>query len=98
MSKTLRHHEEIRDWAIARGGAPMLEEVPDGTRSRVLLQLTFGQHALNADHNEGPDPVGGFELVDWDQWFAELERQKLALEVNDEVPGGLDNSFDFVPA
>jgi hypothetical protein len=96
MSKVLRRREEIRDWVLARGGAPMLEDVPDGTREQALLQLTFGQHALNADHNEGPDPIGGFSLVSWDEWFSALEREKLALKVNDEVPGALDNSFEFV--
>lgn len=97
MSKVLRKHEEIRDWVIARGGAPMLEDVPDGSSDRILLQLTFGQHALNADQNEGPDRIGGFELASWDDWFAEFDRQKLALEVDDEVPGRLDDSFEFVP-
>lgn len=97
MTKILRSREEIRDWVLARGGAPLLEDLPDGTHEQALLQLTFGQHALNADQNEGPDPLGGFELVDWDEWLAALEQQKLALKVNDEVPGALDNGFEFVP-
>jgi len=96
MARILRTREEIRDWVQARGGAPLLEEVPDGTREQSLLQLTFGQHALNADQNEGPDPLGGFELVGWDEWFAALEQQELALKVNDEVPCALDNGFEFV--
>lgn len=97
MTKILRSREEIRDWVLARGGAPLLEDLPDGTHEQALLQLTFGQHALNADQNEGPDPLGGFELVDWDEWLSALEQQKLALKVNDEVPGALDNGFEFVP-
>jgi hypothetical protein len=97
MSKILSKHEEIRDWVLARGGAPLVEDVPDGTSDRILLQLTFGQHALNADQNEGPDRIGGFELASWEDWFAEFDRQKLALEVDDETPGRLDDSFDFVP-
>lgn len=96
MARILTDRAAIRDWVLARGGAPMLEEVPDGSRAQTLLQLTFGQHALNADRNEGPDLPGGFELVDWDEWFAVLDRQQLALKVNDEVPGALDNSFEFV--
>jgi hypothetical protein len=96
MAKILRSREEIRDWVLARGGSPLLEDLPDGTHEQALLQLTFGQQALNADQNEGPDPLGGFELVDWDEWFAVLEQQKLALKVNDEVPGALDNGFEFV--
>jgi len=97
MAKILHRREDIRDWVIARGGAPMLEDLPDGTHEQALLQLTFGQHALNADHNEGPDPLGGFSLVSWDEWFAAFDRQKLALKVNDEVPGALDNGYAFVP-
>jgi hypothetical protein len=96
MAKILEDHREIRDWAEARGGSPMLEDLPDGTHEQVLLQLTFGQHALDADHNEGPDTLGGFELVGWDEWFAAFDAQKFALKVNEEVPGALDNSFEFV--
>ena len=75
----------------------MLEDLPDGTRAQTLLQLTFGQHALDADHNEGPDAITGFALVSWDDWFAAFDDQKLALKVNEEVPGALDNAFEFVP-
>jgi hypothetical protein len=96
MSKILQERESIRDWVVARAGSPMLESLPDGTREQALLQLTFGQHALNADHNEGPDPPFGFELVSWDDWFAEFDKQGLALKVNDEVPGVLDNAYEFV--
>lgn len=97
MSRTLTDHAEIRQWAEARNGSPMLMEVPSGTGSRSLLQITFGQHALNAQNNEGPDRVaGGYQLVTWDDWLAELERQRLALKVNDEQPGRLDNDFSFV--
>ena len=96
MAKILTDRQEIRAWVLTRGGAPMLEELPDGSGTQALLQLTFGQHALNADHNEGPDLPGGFSLVDWDDWFAALEQQNLALKVNDEVPGALDNGFEFV--
>lgn len=97
MAKVLKTHREIREWASARGGSPMLEDIPDGNREQVLLQLTFGEHALDADHNEGPDPLGGFELVGWDEWLKALDAQKLALKVNNEVPGALDNAFEFVP-
>lgn len=97
MPKILADHDAIREWAEARGGYPMSMEVPDGTRSRTLLEITFGQHMLNADHNEGPDqPTGGYSLVSWDDWFAEFDRQALAIKVRDEVPGVLDNDFEFV--
>ena len=44
----------------------------------------------------GPDPITGYSLVSWDEWFAALDKQKLALKVNDEVPGALDKSHEFV--
>ena len=96
MPKVLHKHEEIRDWVEARGGAPMLEDLPSGTRDQILLQLTFDQHALDADHNEGPDPLGGFELASWDDWFAELDRQNLALKIDDDQPGRLSRVYEFV--
>jgi hypothetical protein len=97
MAKVLVDHEAVKLWAEARGGNPMMEDQPDGRGgSRSLLQITFGQHALNADENEGPDPIVGFELVSWDDWLAEFDRQGMALKVNDEQPGIEDNDFEFV--
>jgi hypothetical protein len=71
-------------------------DVPDGTKSRTLLEITFGQHALNADANEGPDHQTGYALADWDDWLAEFDRQQLAVRVRDEEPGLIDNDFEFV--
>jgi hypothetical protein len=97
MSKILVEHDEIRQWVAARGGNPLTMDVPDGTRSRTLLELTFGQHALNADGNEGPDrATGGYELVDWNDWFAEFDKQGLAIKVRDEEPGSMDDQFEFI--
>jgi hypothetical protein len=98
MPKILKNHAEIRLWAEARAGSPMMMDVPDGGGDMIpLLQITFGQHALNADHNEGPDRVtGGYALVSWDDWFAEFDRQHLGIKVHDEQPGQLSNEFEFV--
>ena len=100
MAKLLTSHDEIRQWAEARAGTPMMMETPDGHGGDIpLLQITFGQHMLNADRNEGPDrPTGGFELVSWDDWLTALEGQGLAIRVRDEEPGQLDNNFEFVPS
>ena len=98
MARILRTHEAIRDWVLARGGAPLLEDLPDGTRDQILLQLTFGQHALNADENEGPDPLSGFTLASWDDWFKAFDAQGLALKVNDERPGCSTGPTNSSPA
>lgn len=96
MSKILTKAADIRQWVEARGGYPILLEMPDGTRSRTLLQLTFGQHFLNADENEGPDRPSGYELVSWDEWLAEMERQGLALKVSDDPSGGNEQEYQIV--
>ncbi|HET7717339.1 MAG TPA: hypothetical protein VFK86_17090 [Bauldia sp.] len=97
MPKTLTKPDDIRRWAEARAGAPMSMDMPDGSGdTRTLLNITFGQHALNADENEGPDRLTGFELTSWEDWLAELDRQGLAIRVRDEQPGTLDNEFEFV--
>lgn len=97
MSKILTKAEDIRQWAEARGGYPMLMEVPSGTRSRTVMQIAFGQDALNSGESQGQDRPGGFELVSWDDWIKALEEQKLALRVSDDPAGGREAEFDFVP-
>lgn len=99
MAKILTSRDEIRQWAIARGGNPMLLDTPDVHEDRVLLQITFGQHALNAERNEGPDssPTGGWALSGWEEWFEQFEKNGLAIKVNDDEPGTLSNDFHFVP-
>jgi hypothetical protein len=96
MARILTNREDIRQWAEARGGNPMLMDTPDGTGIRTLLQLTFGQHAINTDGNEGPDRIGGFHLVSWEEWFAALDEGNLALRVSDDPAGGSEAEFEFV--
>ncbi len=96
MSKILTTRDDIRQWVEARGGNPLMMDVADGTQTRTILQLTFGQHALNADGNEGPDRVGGFQLVSWEEWFAALEAGQLAMRVSDDPAGGNEAEFEFV--
>lgn len=98
MAKTLKSRDDIRQWTTARGGNPMLMEVPDGTSSRTILQLTFGQEALNSTGNQGPDRVGGFNLVSWDEWFEALDANHLSIRVSDDPAGGNEAEFEFVPS
>ena len=91
MSKILTKAEDIRQWVEARGGYPMLMEVPSGTRTRTVLQLAFGQDVFNTGETQGQDRVGG------DDWLSALEHEKLALRVSDDPSGGREAEFDFVP-
>jgi hypothetical protein len=97
MAKILTKPEDIRQWAEARGGNPMLMESQVGTKTRIVLQITFGQDQLNSGESQGQDRPGGFELVGWDEWITALEREKLAIRVSDDPAGGREAEFDFVP-
>lgn len=96
MAKILTDQNDIRQWVAARGGSPMAMETPEGTGTRTLLQLTFGQYEINTDGNQGPDRLGGFQLVSWDEWFAALDANNLALRVSDDPSGGNEAEFEFV--
>jgi hypothetical protein len=96
MSKILTKAEDIRQWVEARGGYPLLMEVPSGTRTRTVLQIAFGQDALNTGETQGQERPGGFELVGWDDWIRALENENLALRVSDDPAGGREAEFDFV--
>lgn len=97
MSQVLTDRQAIRQWAEARGGNPVLIEMPEGTGSRTILQLTFGQDSLNAEGNEGPDRVDGYRLVSWDEWFEALDANGLSLSVSDDPAGGNEAEYTFVP-
>lgn len=97
MPLVLTKHDEIRQWAIARAGNPAVEDRAGGIGGPPVLRIVFDQYALNAGENQYGDRPGGLDLVDWDEWFAELEKQGLALMVEDERPGVLDSYFEFVP-
>lgn len=89
MAKTLSELDDIRAWTEARGGNPIMADLPaPGGEDQQLINLTFGQHLLNADNNEGPDrPVSGFELVGWDEWYEAFRRQDLVLVVDEDIEG-----------
>lgn len=98
MAKILTGREEIRQWAEARGGSPIMADIPEpGGKTQSLLGLTFGQHMLNADANEGPDRADShFDLVDWEAWYAALLAQDLVLVVEDDPGAGRSVDYRFM--
>jgi len=97
MSRILTNPEEIRQWAGARSGNPALQDLPASGKGPLVLHIVFDQYALNAGENQYNDRPGGLDLVSWDEWFAEFDRQNLALKVDDREPGLLDSDYEFVP-
>lgn len=97
MTRILVDHDDIRTWAAAHAGSPTMCEQPVGTGTRALLSISFGQRLLNTGESQDIDVLGGWDLVSWEDWFAELDRQNLGIEVNDGPEEPLDSNFTFVP-
>ena len=93
---TLTDHEAIRDWAAARHGFPAIVDVSPESGTQPLLRIVFGQQAYeDVDRPERPPNAGGFDLVEWDDWFKVFDEQNLVLIVAQERPGVRDSYYDI---
>lgn len=94
---TLTDHEEIRSWAASRAGFPAIVDVSPEAGTQAMLRLVFDQHAYqDQDRPERPVNAGGYELVEWDEWFRLFDERQLALVVAQEQPGRLDSFHEIV--
>ncbi len=94
---TLTEHEAIRDWAAARAGFPAIVDVSPAAGVQPMLRLVFDQAAyLDNDRAERPQNAGGFELVEWDEWFKLFDEQKLALVVARDQPGRREQFHEII--
>lgn len=85
---TLVNHSDIQNWVTARKGQPALRRIPDAMGSiRARLALNFARHAAPT---EMPSQDDGMSPCSWTAWLAELDRQNLAVRVDDE------SDFEFV--
>ncbi|MBD0416530.1 hypothetical protein [Oryzicola mucosus] len=97
MSVTLTDHEAVRTWAAARMGSPAIVDISPESGTQSMLRIVFDQAAYqDQDRPERPPNAGGYDLVEWDDWFEIFDREQLALVVPDEVPGGLDSSYEMI--
>ncbi|TKT79041.1 hypothetical protein [Aquamicrobium sp. LC103] len=94
---TLTDHDEVRDWAAARAGSPVVIDTSPEGGTQPMLNIVFDQASYeDQDTAERPENAGGFELVEWDEWFKLFDAHGLALVVNRDEPGRRDNSFRLV--
>ncbi|WP_028033677.1 hypothetical protein [Chelativorans sp. J32] len=90
----LTDHEEIRDWAAARAGQPVLRTL--GTsQDEPVLGFSFGQQAYQ-DTDQGWDEIGNVEIIEWDDWFRLFDERELALVVAEDVPGQREEFHEFI--
>jgi len=88
----LTSHEAIRDWAAARMGSPAIVDISPEGGVQPMLRLVFDQQSYqDQDRADRPPNAGGYDLVEWDEWFALFDERKLALEVGPEIPGDMDS-------
>lgn len=93
----LTSHEAIRDWAASRMGAPAIIDASAEAGTQPVLRIVFDQIAYqDQDRAERPPNAGGFELVEWDEWFSLFDKAQLALMVAPEQPGRKDSFHEIV--
>jgi hypothetical protein len=93
----LTDHEAIRDWAAARMGFPAIVDVSPTGGMQPMIRLVFDQAAYqDQDRAERAANAGGYELVEWDEWFKVFDAQKLALLVPKDTPGRRDSFHEIV--
>lgn len=81
----LTRHRDIQDWVSDNRGTPAIARIRDRLgREKALLKLRF-------DHKRDSELDSGMSPCSWTAWFAELDRQQLALMVE---PNG---AFELVP-
>ncbi|WP_224704041.1 hypothetical protein [Devosia aquimaris] len=82
MPHTLTRHRDIQNWVAARQGTPAIARLRNGYgQERAQLRLRFASHRLPTplDEQAATSPIS------WTAWLAELDRQQLALQIDDEA-------------
>lgn len=94
---TLTDHEAVRDWAAARLGFPAIVDISPAAGTQPLLRIVFDQASYqDQDRPERPVNAGGYEMVEWDEWFKLFEEGELALVVAADRPGVRENFHEII--
>jgi len=83
-SKYTADHDEIRNWAEARGGKPVsIEGTERGKEKAGVLRIDFPGGAS--------DPP--LEPISWEDFFKKFDKAKLAMVYQDEKADGSPSYF-----
>ncbi|MGE3541891.1 MAG: hypothetical protein AB7N91_31300 [Candidatus Tectimicrobiota bacterium] len=83
-SYAMTDHEDIRQWAEARGGVPA-HVVRTGYGDDVgMIRIDFPDYG----------DATSLEQISWEQWFAKFEEKGLALLVERQPAGGDKSRFN----
>jgi hypothetical protein len=82
--RVLTDHDEIRNWAEARGAKPACVKGTEGEDDSRLLRLDF----------PGYSGEGSLQHISWDRWFRVFDMRNLALIVEDRTADGRPSNFN----
>jgi hypothetical protein len=84
LSKTTTDHEEIQNWAEARGAKPACVKRTGGKGDVGLLRLDFPGYS-------GADSL---EHISWDEFFEKFDESNLALVYQEKTAEGAQSNFN----
>jgi hypothetical protein len=78
-------------------GFPAIVDASAESGTQPILRLVFDQQAYeDTDQAERPQNAGGYDLVEWDEWFKLFDERELALVVAKDVPGQRESFHEIV--
>ena len=84
-SKTTTDHDEIREWAQARGGVPMAVASTGSHGDAGVIRIGFPDAPQADDDN--------LEEISWDDFFEKFDESNLALVYQEETADGEKSNF-----
>lgn len=83
-AQPLTDHEDIRQWAGARGATPACVKGTGGAGDPGMIRLDF------------PGYSGGDSLqpISWEEWFRQFDENDLALLVQEDTAQGEPSNFN----
>ena len=82
-SKTTTNHDEIREWAEARGGKPATVKRTESNGEAGVLRIDFPGYS-------GSDSL---EEISWEEFFKKFDEKQLAFLYQDETSSGEQSRF-----
>jgi competence ComEA-like helix-hairpin-helix protein len=76
-------HQAIQDWVEARGGKPAHVKRSGSADDPGILRIDF----------PGYSGEGSLEAIDWDSWFDDFERNRLAFLYQEKTADGQQSRF-----
>jgi len=87
QSNTSIDHDEIRQWAEARGGRPAVVKSTRGKGDQTgILRIDF----------PGYSGSGSLEEISWEEFFEKFDREKLALVYQETTARGQKSNFNKI--